>query len=198
MKGGTEVPRGKTIVFIDNSNIFQGSRAAGWRIDAKKLIDLIGTRGEIWQTIFFASVTDPPRFQQTNFYRFLKEIMHFETVILPLARRTIHCSKCGADRTSYAEKGVDVALATRLLTLAGTRSFETAVLVSGDKDYLETVRAVKSQGMRVEIYSWRGALSRDLAAESSSDIIHLDDFKADLEMTTEAETDGEQLLAADQ
>jgi hypothetical protein len=29
--------RGKTIMFIDNSNIFHGSRLAGWRIDAKKL-----------------------------------------------------------------------------------------------------------------------------------------------------------------
>ena len=29
--------RGKTIMFIDNSNIFHGSRQAGWRIDAKKL-----------------------------------------------------------------------------------------------------------------------------------------------------------------
>ena len=29
--------RGKAIMFIDNSNIFHGSKAAGWRIDAKKL-----------------------------------------------------------------------------------------------------------------------------------------------------------------
>jgi uncharacterized LabA/DUF88 family protein len=188
------MPRGKTIVFIDNSNIFQGTRVAGWRIDARKLMELIGRRGDIWQTTFFASVTDPPRFQQTNFYRFLKETLHFETVILAVARRTVRCLSCGTSRQTYAEKGVDVALATRLLSLAATRTFETAVLVSGDKDYLETVRAVKVQGARVEVYSWRGALSRDLAAESSADVVYLDDHRAELELTAAPDGDAEQLL----
>jgi uncharacterized LabA/DUF88 family protein len=197
-EGGIDMARGKTIVFIDNSNIFQGSRAVGWKLDARRLAELIGRRGDIWQTIFFASVTDPPRFQQTNFYRFLKETLHFETVILPVARRTIYCSNCGTSRPTYAEKGVDVALATRLLSLAATRTFETAVLVSGDKDYLETVRAVKSQGMRVEVYSWRGALSRELGSESSADIVYLDDCRADLEMITAPDPEAEQLLNTEQ
>lgn len=186
--------RGKTIVFLDNSNIFHGCKAVGWRIDATKLVTLIERRGNIWQTIFFASATDPPRFQQTNFYRFLKETLHFETIILGLSQRTIRCSSCGTSRTTYTEKGVDVALATRLLSLANTRTFETAVLVSGDKDYLETVRAVKSLGMRVEIYSWRGALSRELAAESSADIVYLDDHKADLLLTAPPDQDAEGML----
>jgi uncharacterized LabA/DUF88 family protein len=124
--------------------------------------------------------------------------LHFETLILPVARRTIRCPACGTSRPTYAEKGVDVALATRLLSLAATRTFETAVLVSGDKDYLETVRAVKSQGMRVEVYSWRGALSRDLAAESSTDIVYLDDHRAELQMTTAPDADAEQLLNTEQ
>jgi hypothetical protein len=31
MRGG-QLPRGRTIVFVDNSNVFHGARAAGWRI----------------------------------------------------------------------------------------------------------------------------------------------------------------------
>lgn len=190
------MPRGKTIVFMDNSNIFHGCKTVGWRIDAKKLMHLIEERGSVWQTFFFASATDPPRFQQTNFYRFLKETLHFETVILGLSRRTIRCPKCGDARTKYVEKGVDVALATRLLTLANARTFETAVLVSGDKDYLETVRNVKSMGMRVEIYSWRGSLGDDLALESSTDIVYLDDHKANIQMVV-PDLEAEKLLEAD-
>ncbi|MEW6058403.1 MAG: NYN domain-containing protein [Bdellovibrionota bacterium] len=186
--------RGKTIVFIDNSNIFHGCKAVGWRIDARKLGQLIEQRGPVWQTIFFASTSDPPRFKQTNFYKFLKEILHYETVILGLAQRTVRCKDCGRTRITLTEKGVDVALATRLLTLANTRTFETAVLVSGDKDYLETVKAVKSQGMRVEVYSWRGALSSELSAESSTDVIYLDNFRKDLELEQPIDRDAETLL----
>jgi hypothetical protein len=58
------MPRGKTIVFIDNSNVFQGSRAAGWRIDARKLMELIGSRGDIWQTIFFPRLLTPLDFSK--------------------------------------------------------------------------------------------------------------------------------------
>ena len=52
--------RGKTIMFVDNSNIFHGSRQAGWRIDAKKLHTKLEADGPIWQTFFFAAVSDPP------------------------------------------------------------------------------------------------------------------------------------------
>lgn len=59
--------RGKTIMFVDNSNIFHGSRVAGWRLDAKKLHATLEKGGPIWQTFFFAAVSDPPRYSQTNF-----------------------------------------------------------------------------------------------------------------------------------
>ena len=58
-----------------------------------------------------------------------------------------------------------------MLTHAIHRAFDTAILLSGDKDYLETVRAVKNQGLRVEIVSFRHSLAADLAAESSASIL---------------------------
>jgi uncharacterized LabA/DUF88 family protein len=174
-------PRGKTIMFIDNSNIFHGSQQAGWRIDAKKLHAKLETDGPIWQTFFFAAVSDPPRYNQTGFYKMLKNDMHYEMTVFPLGTKTIKCAKCSNIRRSYTEKGIDVALATKLLVLANNRAFETAILVSGDKDYLETVKAVKSMGMRVEIVSWKRSLSQELAQESSKNAIILDDIRADIE-----------------
>ena len=75
--------RGRTIMYVDNSNVFRSLQAAGWRIDAKKLSSKMEERGDIWQTHFFAAVNDPPRYQQTNFYRILKEELHWETYIFP-------------------------------------------------------------------------------------------------------------------
>lgn len=40
--------------------------------------------------------------------------------------------------------GIDVDVATKMLTLANARAFDTAILVAGDKDFLETVKAVKA------------------------------------------------------
>jgi len=185
--------RGKTIMFVDNSNIFHGSRQAGWRVDAKKLVAKLEQAGPIWQTFFFAAVSDPPRYSQTNFYKMLKTELHFEMTVLPLGHKTVSCKKCGDHRHVYTEKGIDVGLSTKLLLLAHNRAFETAILLSGDKDYLETVQAVKNMGLRVEIVSWRQSLSKDLAEESSSGVIFLDDLKNEIAMTTPLEAEVEKL-----
>ena len=97
------------------------------------------------------------------------------------------------------EKGVDVALATKLLMLAHNGAFDTAILLSGDKDYLETVMAVKAQGLRVEIVSWRNSLSNDLAAESSKDVVYLDDLRDQIELLREEiDPEAESMQGSDQ
>ncbi len=65
--------------------------------------------------------------------------------------------------------------------LGVNKAFETAILVYGDKDYLETVRFVKNLGLRVEIFSWKAALSPDLEKESSTAVVFLDDIKNEIE-----------------
>lgn len=192
------MPRGRTIVFIDNSNVFHGQQTAGWRIDARKLHTFLEREGDIWQTFFFASVTDPPRYQQTNFYHFIKNDMRYEVLLFSLGRKTVHCANCGHTRVVSVEKGVDVALATKMLTLANNRAFDTAILVAGDKDYLDTVQAVKSNGLRVEIVAWRGTISPAMEAESSRPIIYFNDSRAEIELTAQPDTEADILTAGDE
>jgi len=189
--------RGKTIVFFDNSNIFHGQKREGWRIDAKKLMAKLEAGGPVWQVHFFAAVTDPPRYQQTNFYRMLKEQLHWETNVFSLGTRTVRCDGCGATRRTYVEKGVDVAVASKMLTLANNRAYETAILCSGDKDYLETVRFIKNLGLRVEIVSFRRSLAHDLANESSCPVLYLDDVRAEIELPV-PDRDAEALIVTDE
>ena len=191
------MPRGRTIVFIDNSNVFHGQMNAGWRIDAKKLNQFLAREGEIWQTYVFASVSDPPRYQQTNFYKFLKNEMRYEVLLFELGRKTTKCGKCLTTKQVRVEKGVDVAVATKMLTLANNRAFDTAILVAGDKDYLETVKAVKANGLRVEIVAWRGTVSQEMQAESSRPVIFFDDIRKEIEATTTPDPEAEKLVAGE-
>jgi uncharacterized LabA/DUF88 family protein len=192
------MPRGRTIVFIDNSNVFHGSKAAGWRIDVTKLHHYLEGEGEIWQTFFFASVTDPPRYQQTAFYNFIKYEMRYETQLFELGERTIQCRKCGSRHKVYAEKGVDVALATKLLTLANNRAFDTAILVAADKDFLDTVKAVKSNGLRVEIVAWRGTISAEMEGESSIPVVYFDDIRDDIELEIPPDEEADKLTSGEE
>ncbi len=79
-------------------------------------------------------------------------------------RRTIRCSSCATDidtcphcataLTSAAEKGVDAALVTDLLSLAWQRAYDVAILVSGDADYIPAIEYVQSQGLKVINAAW--------------------------------------------
>lgn len=172
------VSRGKTICFIDDANIFHGQQEQGWRIDWQRFVRFLEREDEeVWQVYFFSSEHNEPSSKETNFYQFLKEQLHWEVFTYPLGRKTITCGMCNHTHTLPAEKGVDVALATKMLMLGINKAYETAILVSGDRDYLETVKFIKGLGLRVEVISWRNGLSSDLAAESSAPIIYLDDLE---------------------
>jgi len=62
------------------------------------------------------------------------------------------------------EKGVDVALAVDLVTMAATGDFETAIVMSSDQDLSPAVDQVRSRshlgGARVEVAAWRGPNGR--------------------------------------
>ena len=79
--------RGKTICFIDNANIFHGQADNNWRIDWEKFRRLLEEKGEVWQTYFFASETDPPSDGATAFYQFLKESLRWEVRLYTLGKK---------------------------------------------------------------------------------------------------------------
>jgi uncharacterized LabA/DUF88 family protein len=172
--------RGKSICFIDNANIFHGQQDHGWRIDWQRFSKFLAKGGEIWQTYFFASEHEPPIPAETSFYQFLKEQLRWEVALYRLGQKTMSCQNCDHTHTMPAEKGVDVGLATKMLMLGINQAYETAILVAGDRDYLETVKFVKGLGLRVEVIAWRSALSTELAAESSAPVIYLDDLEKKL------------------
>lgn len=184
--------RGRTLVYFDNSNIFKGQLNAGWRIDPEKLMKRLEQDGDIWQVWFFAAVIDPPKYSQTNFYEKLKKL-RWETEIFPLGRKTFTCKTCNTTHNLKAEKGVDVAIAMKMLTHATNKAFDTAILLSGDKDYLDTVRTVKNMGLRVEIVSFKRSLAPGLAAESSTSVLYLDDLRSEIE-SSKPDSEAEQLI----
>ena len=103
----------------------------------------------------------------------------------------MHCRTCSTTWTAPTEKGVDVAIATIMLTHAMNKAYDTALLVSGDKDYLETIKIIKNLGLRVEIIGFRSSMSGDLAAESSTPVLYLDDIRRDIEWTIPEDTGDE-------
>lgn len=169
--------RGKTICFIDDSNIYHGQTEAGWRIDWVKFVEHLEQNGQVWQTFYFGSAFEPDEEIQNSFYRFLTDQLRWEVKLYALGRKTVQCGNCGREESVPTEKGVDVGVVTQMLMLGVNRAYETAVLVAGDRDYLEPVQFIKNMGLRVEVVSWRNSIAEELAAESSAPVLYLDDLR---------------------
>lgn len=59
------------------------------------------------------------------------------------------CPTCGGSMVGTVEKGVDTAIVTDMIRLAWTESYDAAVLVSADADFIPAVEFLSAKGLKV-------------------------------------------------
>ena len=162
----------KVVILIDGSNLVHTAQMfkEGYRIDYAKLRDWALKGRRLLRVYFFGSIPPNPNEKQIKFHSYLKTI-GFTLELKPLHK---HGDK-------FIEKGVDVALVTRMLSLLRLNAFDVAVVVSGDNDMTEAVKEVKNAGKRVEVISFRNGIGRQLRDEAD-DFFAIDTFASDVEL----------------
>lgn len=142
----------RVMVFVDGSNLYHSVRSEYGRtdIDFAKLCGLLCNGRELVRGYYYNAsvdqVREPARYaSQQRFFDRLRRVPRIEvrlgTLVYPTA---------WPDAPPY-EKGIDVRLATDMLTHAFKGNYDTAVLVSGDNDFADAVQAVKDLGRNVEV-----------------------------------------------
>ncbi|MFH2098463.1 MAG: NYN domain-containing protein, partial [Pseudomonadota bacterium] len=169
----------KVMIFIDGSWLYRSTPALGarngrpdYRIDYGKLPKVLAGEVakavglpvldvDVVRTTLFAS--KPVNFQlkdedlvakQTSFFNMLAEDYHYETEIYDINFRGGRVKpEFGKDEAFRpTEKCVDVALASSMLYFAAIPySYDIALTVIGDRDYLPALRMVRRLGRRVAI-----------------------------------------------
>ena len=78
-------------------------------------------------------------------------------------------------RPTRQQKGVDTLIALDMVRLAGRSVCETMVLVAGDRDFAEVVRATQDFGIRVLVATpRRTSVSREVA-QLADDVVDISD-----------------------
>jgi uncharacterized LabA/DUF88 family protein len=133
--------RGRVAVFIDGNNLFHAARFHNIDIDYNKLLRVLLGDGRLLRAFFYTGV-DVGAERQQGFLLWMRR-NGFRVVQKEL--------KTFYDGTRKAN--LDVEIAVDMLSLAGR--YDTAVLVSGDEDFVYAVNAVAYKGCRVEIAGFR-------------------------------------------
>jgi len=89
----------------------------------------------------------------------------------------------GKDGAGQKQKGVDVLLATDMITKAYSEQYDFAVLIAGDADFIEVVNAVKDSGKRVFGMYFHGHIADDLY-DTFDARIEIENFINDLKTLT--------------
>ncbi len=133
--------RGRVAVFIDGNNLFHAARFHNIDIDYNKLLRVLMGDGRLLRAFFYTGV-DAGAERQQGFLLWMRR-NGFRVVQKEL--------KTFYDGTRKAN--LDVEIAVDMLSLAGR--YDTAVLVSGDEDFVYAVNSVAYKGCRVEVAGFR-------------------------------------------
>jgi uncharacterized LabA/DUF88 family protein len=133
--------RGRVAVFIDGNNLFHAARFHNIDIDYNKLLRVLLGDGRLLRAFFYTGV-DVGAERQQGFLLWMRR-NGFRVIQQEL--------KTFYDGSRKAN--LDVEIAVDMLSLAGR--YDTAVLVSGDEDFVYAVNAVAYKGCRVEVAGFR-------------------------------------------
>jgi uncharacterized LabA/DUF88 family protein len=163
----------RIVIFIDNSNIFKGFRKYDVKVDYEKLKNLI-TRDRNLQNVFlYEGVVYPMNPEKKRWYK-------------ELSNRSGYVVKASFDKIASSgaiEKKIDIKIAIDIISLAYEDAYDTAVLVSGDGDFVPVVRKLKELVKNVEVWAFKYSLANTLKEEIGYDnIYYLDDVLSKLKM----------------
>jgi len=138
-------------IFIDGSNLYYSLKDLDVaKIDFNKLAQML-KKDRMLVSVFYynapldISIDSKKYWEQQKFFDALRRIPGFNVV---LARLRKHKSEDGTYQ--FEVKGDDIYLATDLISGAYENLYDTALIVSGDEDFVPAIRKVQKLGKKVE------------------------------------------------
>ena len=139
------------MVFIDGSNMYHSLKNYFKRTDidigcfCKRLLDKRRLMRIYYYNATVGQREEPERYRDQQ--KFLSDIEAIPYAELRLGRLVYS----NWPSSPPYEKGVDILLATDMLTHSFRGNYEVAILVAGDNDYVGAIQAVKDSGKNVEV-----------------------------------------------
>jgi uncharacterized LabA/DUF88 family protein len=141
----------RVMIFIDGSNMYHSLKYHYKRtnIDIGKFCQKILGKRRLVRTYYYNAQVgykeEPERYKRQQ--RFFADVTAVPYTELRLGRLVY----INWPNTPPYEKGVDIQLATDMITHSFKNNYDVAVLVAGDNDFVGALQSVKDNGKNVEV-----------------------------------------------
>lgn len=161
------------MIFIDNSNIFKGFRKYNVKADYEKLKSIITKNRKLTGIFLYEGAVYPMNPEKKKWYEDLSAISGYEV--------KVSFDKIALNNTF--EKKVDIKIAIDIISFGYENAYDTAILVSGDGDFLPVIKKVKELHKNIEIWAFKYSLANALKDEIEYEKLHyLDDILNEIKM----------------
>ncbi|MFO7796810.1 MAG: NYN domain-containing protein [Promethearchaeati archaeon] len=156
----------KVMIFIDNSNIFKGFKKYKIKADYEKLKSVLLGNRTLIDIFLYEGIVYPMSNKKKKWYNDLKNNSNYK----------IKASFDKRVSKNTFEKKVDVRIAIDMVSFAYEDAYDTAILVSGDGDFLPVIKKVKELNKNVEVWAFRYSLANIIGGElGEENVFFLDD-----------------------
>ncbi|MCX5994049.1 MAG: NYN domain-containing protein [Chloroflexi bacterium] len=143
----------RVIAYIDGFNLYFGLKEKGWRryywLNVKSLCQsLLKSPQHLVNVKYFTSrITSPPdkRKRQSTFLEVLNTIEGIELYFGKYQVTPYICEQCGHPNDIPEEKMTDVQIATELVSDAYQNKYDTAFIISADRDLVPSIEKIRSK-----------------------------------------------------
>ena len=142
----------RVMIFIDGSNLYHSLKNFFNRadIDIGKFVNRLLDKRRLVRIYYYNAKVgykeEPERYRdQQAFFAGVSAISYCELRL----GRLVYTSNW--PNTPPYEKGVDIQLATDMITHSYKNNYDTAILVAGDNDFVGALQAVKDNGKHAEV-----------------------------------------------
>jgi uncharacterized LabA/DUF88 family protein len=147
------VKSNRVIAYIDGFNLYFGLKDKGWRcyywLNVRLLCQKLLYKHQRLITVkyFTSRITSPPdkKKRQSTYIEALNTIDDIKIFYGKYQLTSWQCKKCGHTDDIAEEKMTDVQIATEMVGDAFLNNYDTAFLISGDRDLVPIVEKIRSE-----------------------------------------------------
>lgn len=165
----------RVMIFIDGNNLYHSLKHVIGRtnLDFEKFSKKLANNRHLIRTYYYNAPLnrdddeDKHRLQQ-SFFDSLDSVPYLTKKFGRLEKRLVRQTLPDGTYISvptYVEKGVDTHIVIDMLTFAYKDTYDTAILVSGDEDFVVLVEKIKDLGKHVEVANLGGSFALRQAAD---------------------------------